>query len=208
MVLQAQEHAALLGRLQTSAQAINDPLETILIRVTFDRRLDATVFHQLVEILARVPGPCIDAHGGNAKLVSELDAMNRVIDILLPLGRIGIKKSLMDRQTAQIEAEKKGPAFEFLKILVGFVRHLTMQEFDSVEAHVGGEINARLQAPILLILELPKGVGGQGNAIARPAGRLADLFRLLFGVDLSLRGRWDPRQTDRGRSINQKSPPV
>jgi hypothetical protein len=89
VVLQSQQHAALLGRLQALAQAVDDPRETVLVRVALDRRLDAALLHELIEVLACPPGAGVHAHGRDAELVGQLDAVDRVIDVALAHGLVG-----------------------------------------------------------------------------------------------------------------------
>src|SRR6516164_5130887 len=108
MIFQTEQHAAFLGRLEALAEAIDHPFESILIGIAFDLGLDATVLHELVEILGRLPSAGVDTHGGNAELISQLDAVNGVIDVFLPLGRVWIQKSLMDGEPAQVQTEEKG----------------------------------------------------------------------------------------------------
>src|SRR5438132_560607 len=65
---------------QTPLNALDTPLETLLFGVTVEDRFDTPIGHQGVEI-NRVPAAGVDANGWNAKLIGDLNAFLRVLDV-------------------------------------------------------------------------------------------------------------------------------
>ena len=82
--------------------------------------------------------------------------MNRVSDVFLTDLFIGRYKRLMRRKTAQVESSAERVLFQFLKIAIRFVFHLDVQDFDSIESHIGGQVNAFLDASQRVIAKLPE----------------------------------------------------
>src|SRR5205823_3144150 len=95
MILQSQEHTAALRRLQTLLQAVDDPSEAIFVGEAFAGRLDAAILHQLIKVRAGSPSSRIDAHGWNPELVSQLDAMDGVVDVFLANRWVRRQEALM-----------------------------------------------------------------------------------------------------------------
>jgi hypothetical protein len=81
----------------------------------------------------------------------------------------------MGRETAEVQTVDERPSFEALQVVVGLVLHLPVQDFESVEPHLGGKIDAQLDVAVAGIAELPERVGGDHDAIAA----LARGFRLV-----------------------------
>ena len=84
---------------------------------------------------------------------------------------VGREKALMRGEAAQVEAVHERPLLEFLKRGIGFVRHLAMEDLDAVEAHVGREVDALVEVAIVFVLELPEGIGRDGDAMAIAFGQ-------------------------------------
>src|SRR5438552_3722607 len=53
-----------------------------------------------------------------------------------------------------------------------------MQELHGVEAHLSGQVDAGFKTSVLLVLKLPKGIGGEGNAITAATRGLAYILGL------------------------------
>ena len=90
-----------------------------------------------------------------------------MIDLLLPLGGVGLDEVLVDRKANRCNAIVKGPAFEFLQIRPMLRRqrfsfrevHLLVQNVKALDANLGGLINDCLNGH-LLEFEMPVRVGG------------------------------------------------
>jgi hypothetical protein len=85
VVFQAEYHAGLLCFRYALFDAVDDPLETIVILVAGQRLLDSAIFHQIVEAFACAPCAGIETYERDAKLVSKLDTFDSVVDVLLPV---------------------------------------------------------------------------------------------------------------------------
>src|SRR5262245_21019292 len=95
MVLKAQRHAGLLRRLGTFAEAVDAPLESVLLRGSFDWGFDTLVRHELIEAAARSPSTGIHPHRRASQLDSYLNLVLGQVDVLLPLLRVRRQKGLM-----------------------------------------------------------------------------------------------------------------
>ena len=96
----------------------------------------------------------------------ELDAVLRVVDVLLPLGRVGMHEVLVDREHGQGEAVAEGRLLEAVHVGRRLVRHLPVQDLDALEAE-GRRLLDHLLDRVLLRLEVPVGVGGDREADPR-----------------------------------------
>jgi len=66
--------------------------------------------------------------------MSQFDATNGVIDVLLPFGRVRGDEILMDGKADQVDAVEEGVAFEFLQVSGFFAVHLAVEDIDSFDA--------------------------------------------------------------------------
>ncbi len=88
MVFQSKDYARPLSRGQTSFDTVNDPFETIIFGAAGQGLFDAAILHQIVEVPACAPCPRIEAYERDAELISKLDALYSVVDILSSLGSV------------------------------------------------------------------------------------------------------------------------
>ena len=107
----------------------------------------------------------IDANRGNAKRVGEHDAGDCGVDSLLALFRLGRKKALVGRKTAERQAGDETLPLELAQIRRLFGMHLLFENFDGVETHFGGHRDAIFDLDDLL-LKVPEGVGRDADRIA------------------------------------------
>src|SRR5206468_565301 len=108
--------AAMLGFGDALLDALEAPFETIILGVTGQNRLDAARFHQLVEILDRVPPPGVEPDARHTQFVGDLEALVCVLDLPLPFSRIGLHKVLVNRQADRSNAVMKRMALKLLQI--------------------------------------------------------------------------------------------
>src|SRR5207244_12567731 len=132
--------------------------------------------------------------------------MDGVIDVFLSLGRVGREKTLMDREAARIHPVTEALPLQAREIIVGFVGHLLVQDLHGIESHLGGEVDASFDASEVVISELPKGIGGNGDAIGTMTGAFRGFGARLFVLSRSRGG--STCQTNRGCRPGQKSAAV
>ena len=165
VILQTHRHATALGRFEALPQAVDHPLEAALVVIALERRFDALVFHQLVEILAGAPGAGVHPHGGDAHGIGQFNAPDGVVDVLLAHLLVRRQKSLMGGEAAQVQAEQESPALEPLEVVVAFLLHLAVQDLHAVKAHFSSQVDTGLDAAQLLVAELPVRVSGDSDAV-------------------------------------------
>jgi hypothetical protein len=165
MVFEAEGDAAFFGFGDESFQGFNDPGEAVFIGEPGEWFFDTIVGHEVVEIFRSAPSASVDAHGGDAEAVGLFDLGEGFVDIGLAFLFIGGEETLVGGEAHEVEAEGEGALFYFLQGGVGLVFHLDLEDFDAVEAHVGGEFEASLNGAELFAAEAPKGVGGDADGI-------------------------------------------
>src|SRR5262249_51781356 len=104
----------------------------------------------------------------DAHRVGQLDLPDREIDVLLAHVLVGRQERLVRREVAQAHPVEERPALERLEGGVGLVLllHLPVEDLDTVEAHLRGQVDAGGDAAELgVAAELPERVGGDGNAV-------------------------------------------
>src|SRR6266567_7425078 len=112
-----------------------------------------------------------------------------MIDLLLPLGGVGLDEVLVDRQADRRDAIVKGLAFEFLEISPVLRRqrlafrevHLLVQDVQALDANLGGLVNDSLDGD-LLGFEMPVRVGGNSQLYALLARGGSGFGFLLFSA--------------------------
>jgi len=114
VVFQAEDNATLLRFGQALFQAADDPAEPFVIGDTGQPVFDPLVLHQLVEVFGRAPASRVHANCGNSQRVGQLNAADRMVDVLLPFRRVKLYERLMRRETAQIQAAAKRLLLELL----------------------------------------------------------------------------------------------
>ena len=105
----------------------------------------------------------------------------RVIDVLLPHGRVRRHEPLVDREPHEVEAVHEGAALQFLEVGVRLAGHLTVEDLDPVEAHGRGTVDAVGDLD-LGPAEVPEGIGRDADPERAPgAGAVpgGSLLRLL-----------------------------
>jgi len=130
---------------QATLDAIDHPFEPILLRVAWQDVFDAAVLHQFIKIGDGAPPAGVDTHRGDAQLITNLDALFRVLNIGCQLGGVGCKKRLVCGEANQIDTVAKGLPLEFLQItpVLGRERfllrqvHLLMQDVQPFSAEFG-----------------------------------------------------------------------
>ena len=173
LVLEAEDHAALFGDGEDLLVGLDDPTVGVLLVESLDRFLDAALGHQVVEILRGTPGAGVDPHGRDAEGVGLLDAVGGVLDLCVALFGVGIEEALVGRVAHEIDAQQKGVALVFLerrvvRDLVGR-RDLALENFEAIEAHPRGVVEAGRDVAQGLALEAPERVGRDPDAV-RPGG--------------------------------------
>src|SRR5206468_12077454 len=99
----------------TPLNAVDTPLGTVLVGVARDGWFNAAVGHQRVKI-NRVPAAGVDADGGDAKLVGDLDAFPGVLDGCADHFRLGVHEVLVRGNADQVDAVCEGETLEFVAI--------------------------------------------------------------------------------------------
>ena len=133
MVFQEQHDAPTLGVGDAGGDGIGTPLETVVMGVALPGIDPAFGLDQLVEAAAFAPAARVDANRRATQLMGQVDAVERVVDVLLTLLRLGPYKVLMDAQVVDVEAQTKGMAFELLQIGRRIRLHLTMEDLYAVQ---------------------------------------------------------------------------
>src|SRR5206468_9131593 len=137
--------AALFGFRETALNAVHTPLETFLFGVTGQDRFDAAVGHERVEI-NRVPASGVDADARDAELISDLNALLRVLDIFTDHFRFRTDEILVSGEADQIDAVGKRAALQFVAVSApGRVErrlfldvHLAMENIDPADSNLRG----------------------------------------------------------------------
>lgn len=165
MVFEAEGDTAFFRFGDEGGDGIDDPGEAVFIVVTGEGLFDTFVFHEVIEIFRGAPGAGVDAHGGDTEAIGLFDLGEGFVDIGLAFFFVGREKALVGGEAHEVEAEGEGALFDFLKGGVGLVFHLDLEDFDAVEAHVGGEFEAFGDGAEFVAAEAPEGVGGDADGV-------------------------------------------
>ena len=74
----------------------------------------------------------------------------------------------MRGEPVEIQSGEHGLALERLEIGVVLAVHLGLEDLDAVEAHLAGHGDAVFDLDDGLVVEMPEGIGGNADRIARP----------------------------------------
>jgi len=116
VIFKSQNHTTFFRGGHNLLQAINNPLETVLIGVAFQGRLDAPVLHQVIKVPAGSPAAGIDPHGGDAQLVGQFNLMNCQVNVFLSFLCVRIYKTLVGGKSHQIESAMKSSLFQAVEV--------------------------------------------------------------------------------------------
>src|SRR5690606_15434489 len=111
------------------------------------------------------PSAGVHPHGRDSQLIGLLKAVDRVLDIFLPLGLIRREEALMGGVTHQVEPKNKGAPLDLHERLAIGRYKLTLKHFEAVEAYPRGVLDTDIDRPQILALESPKRVGGNADAV-------------------------------------------
>ena len=81
MVFEPEYDSAFLSFRETLFETVDHPAESVVIGVSLQPRFYATGLHQVIEILDRSPATRVDAHRRYSHTISQLDAMQCVVDV-------------------------------------------------------------------------------------------------------------------------------
>src|SRR5207302_2735770 len=115
MIFQREDHAAFLRFGQATVNAVDTPLESFLLSVAGDDRLEAAIRHERIEI-HRVPAAGVDANARDAELIGDLEAFLRVFDVLTYGFGFRTDKVLMRPKADQIDTAREVEPFQFVTI--------------------------------------------------------------------------------------------
>ena len=121
--------------------------------------------------------------------MGQLHAVNGVIDILLPILRLGLHKTLMDGQSHQSHAIHKRVPLELPQVIHLFTGHLHVQHIHPLHAQFCGVVDYLFDG-IFVARKMPIGIGRQRELVALGA----------FGWGRSGRGGNRQERTGRRRS--------
>src|SRR5262249_4425536 len=121
-----------------------------------------------------------------AKLIGDLDAFVRMVDVFLAFSGVRADEVLMNRKANRLDAIAKGVAFELLQIRtvagaqwVSFRDvHLPMEDVDSFNADLGGFIDNRFDGDALGF-KMPVRIRGDGQFNALLGGGSGSRARLI-----------------------------
>ena len=180
MILETEHDAETFRGRQTPLERLDDPRVCVVVGVALERRLDAAVGHEVVEVLRGAPGAGVDPHHRNAEVGGDLDLRDRAIDVELSLLGVGGHEALMRRESHDRKSESLGaslvrhhprPTDEFV------LPDLIEQELDAVEAELVREVDAAIHVAQLVVAETPQRVrrecdrvGGAGTGRTRCRG--------------------------------------
>jgi hypothetical protein len=174
VVLQGEHHTGGLGVGQAGLDAVDAPLEGVLVGVALDRRLVALDLHQVVERLDGVPAPGVEPDRRHAEPGGERDALLRVVDRGLALRRVGRHEVLVNREHRQRQPVDERRSLELVEVGRRLAVHLPVEQLDAVEAEAGRLFDDLLDG-VLLLLEVPVGIGrhrepdrARGGGLGRP----------------------------------------
>ena len=112
MVFERHHHAALFGLGNAFLDALDAPFKTVVLGAPGQNRLDATRFHQIIEILDGVPAAGVKPDARHAQFVGDLKTLVRVLDLFLAVGGIGQHEVLVNGKADQTNAVAKGVPLE------------------------------------------------------------------------------------------------
>ena len=150
VVLQQQLHAPLLRPRQTALNCVDHPPKGVVHRVTFPRLHPSLGLDQVVEAALFAEAARVDADRRNPHLVRQIDAVQRVVDMLLAHVRVVVDKVLMDRQIVQVQPQRERLPLELLQVGVLLRFHLPVQNLHTVQAQRRRRVEHALDRGLLL----------------------------------------------------------
>src|ERR1043166_446080 len=170
MVFQRHHHPALFGFGDAFLDALDAPLESIILRMAGQDRLDPTRLHQVIETLDCAPAAGVEADAGYSQFVGDLQALVSMLDLFLPFCRVRLHEVLMNRKADRGDTVAKGVAFELLKVAAVGRRqrlllgefHLLVQDVKAFDTDLGSFLDDSFNRDFRWF-EMPVGVGGDAE---------------------------------------------
>jgi hypothetical protein len=170
VVFEAEQDAALGGFGEARLDAVDAPLETLVLGMTWEDGFLAAGFHELIERADGVPASGVEADAGDAEFVGDFDAFMGVFDLLPAVFGVGVDEILMDREADEVDALAEGVAFKCLQVgsmfagegsLFGDI-HLTVEDIDAFDAEGSCLVDDGFDGDPCRA-EVPVGVGGDSE---------------------------------------------
>lgn len=143
---------------QTGVDGVDTPLHAVIFRVAFPGIDPAARLDQIVKAALFAPAAGVDPNRADAQIMGQIDAVDRVVDMLLTFFGALPDKILVDAQIVDVETQVEGVALEFLKVAALFTGQLTLKDFNPMQAQAVGRIQDSFDRGFFWE-EVPVGVG-------------------------------------------------
>jgi hypothetical protein len=160
---------------QALLKALDAPLETLLLGMSWKHRFLPARLHQVIERSDGVPPSRVDTNTGDAERSSDIDTLDRMFHLPASDSRIGIDKILMNGKADQRDTASEGMPFEVGQIhpmlsseglFLGDV-HLSVQNINPFSPQSGSPFDDLMNRH-LGVSEVPIGVRGDCQSDSGP----------------------------------------
>ena len=121
---------------QTGVDGVDAPLHAVIFRVAFPRIDPAAGLDQVIKAALFAPAARVDANRTDPQVVGQVDAVDGVVDMLLPLFSGLPNKILVDAQVVDVETQVEGVALELLKVTALFTGQLLLKDLNAMQPQV------------------------------------------------------------------------
>ena len=118
---------------QTGVDGVYAPLEAIFFGMAFPGLHPAARLDQIIKAALLAPAARVYADGANAHFVGQVNAAQRVVNVLLALCCIFPHKILVNAQVINVQPQLECLPLNALHIAVLFAFHLAMQQLHAVQ---------------------------------------------------------------------------